>query len=61
MTLKFLSLDDPALTTVFQPGYQMGAKGAALLIKRIRGSNEPPQSIVLPTELKIRHSAAAPK
>jgi LacI family transcriptional regulator len=59
--IEVSELTDPALTTVFQPGYQMGAKGAALLIKRIRGSSEPPQNIILPTELKIRHSAAPPK
>jgi LacI family transcriptional regulator len=58
--IEVSELTDPALTTVFQPGYQMGAKGAALLIKRIRGDVEPPQRIMLPTELKIRHSVAAP-
>jgi len=59
--IEVSELTDPALTTIFQPGYQMGAKGAALLIKRIRGDAEPPQRIVLPTELKIRHSVAPPK
>ena len=57
--IEVSELTAPALTTVFQPGYQMGAKGAAQLIKRIRGSAEPAQKIVLPTELKIRHSAIA--
>lgn len=58
--IELSELTDPSLTTVFQPGYQMGARGAALLLKRIQGSREVPQSIVLPTELKIRHSVAAP-
>jgi DNA-binding LacI/PurR family transcriptional regulator len=58
--IETCELTDPPLTTVFQPGYQMGAKGAALLIKRIRGDAEPPLKIVLPTELKVRRSAAAP-
>lgn len=60
--IEVSELTDPSLTTVFQPGYQMGAKGAAQLIKRIRGdAEEPAQRIILPTELKIRHSAAPPK
>ena len=54
-------LTDPSLTTVFQPGYQMGARGAALLVKRLQGSHDPAQNIVLPTELKIRHSVAPPR
>jgi len=58
--IEVSELTDPPLTTVFQPGYQMGAKGAALLIKRIRGYTEPAQKIVLPTELKLRHSVAPP-
>lgn len=59
--IEVSELTDPPLTTVFQPGYQMGAKGAALLIKRIRGDAEPPQKIVLPTELKLRNSVAPPQ
>jgi len=54
-------LTDPSLTTVFQPGYQMGARGAALLVKRLQGSHGPAQNIVLPTELKVRHSVAPPR
>jgi len=58
--IEICELTDPPLTTVFQPGYQMGAKGATLLIKRIRGDAEPPVRIVLPTELKVRRSVAPP-
>jgi len=59
--IDLAEITDPSLTTVFQPGYQMGARGAALLIKRLRGSGEEPlQNIVLPTELKVRHSVAPP-
>ena len=59
--IDLAEITDPSLTTVFQPGYQMGARGATLLIKRLRGSgDEPPQNIVLPTELKVRHSVAPP-
>jgi DNA-binding LacI/PurR family transcriptional regulator len=56
--LEFCEFVHPALTTVSQPGYQMGAKGANLLIKRIRGAADPPHHVVLPTELKLRQSTA---
>ncbi len=56
--LEFSEFVHPALTTVSQPGYQMGAKGANLLIKRMGGFAGPPQHLVLPTELKLRESAA---
>lgn len=58
--LEFSELLHPALTTVSQPKYQMGAKGANLLIKRLRGATDPPQHLVLPTELTLRLSAAPP-
>ena len=57
--LEFSELVHPALTTVSQPGYQMGAKGASLLLRRLRGGAEAPQHVVLPTELKVRDSVAA--
>lgn len=59
--IELSELTDPSLSTVFQPGYQMGAQGAALLVRRLQGSRDPAQSIVLPTELKIRHSVAPPR
>ncbi len=58
--IELAELTEPSLTTVFQPGYQMGARGASLLIKKIRGQEEPLKDTVLPTELKIRHSVAPP-
>jgi DNA-binding LacI/PurR family transcriptional regulator len=59
--IEVAELTDPPLSTVFQPGYQMGARGASLLLKRFNGSTEPAQQIILPTELKLRHSVAAPR
>jgi len=57
--IELAELTDPSLTTVFQPGYQMGARGATLLIRRIRGTAEKnSQHMVLPTELKVRRSVA---
>ncbi len=58
--LEFSKFVLPALTTVSQPGYQMGAKGATLLIKRLQGEVDPPQHLVLLTELRPRDSTAPP-
>jgi DNA-binding LacI/PurR family transcriptional regulator len=55
---EFAEFIQPALTTVAQPGYQMGAKGAGMLLKRVQGFDGPWQHAVLTTELKIRQSVA---
>lgn len=51
---------DPALSSVHQSGYQMGATAARLLLERINGKKGRPQQIVLPTELRIRNSVVHP-
>lgn len=58
--LEFSELTAPALTTVNQPGYQLGTTAARVLLGRIAGTPQPRQNIVLATELKIRNSAAPP-
>ncbi|MGA2859845.1 MAG: LacI family DNA-binding transcriptional regulator [Candidatus Sulfotelmatobacter sp.] len=58
--LDFAEFTAPALTTVCQPGYQLGTTAARLLLERIAGLKQPPQRVVLPTELKIRNSVASP-
>ncbi|HTM86611.1 MAG TPA: LacI family DNA-binding transcriptional regulator [Terriglobales bacterium] len=58
--LEIASFTNPALTTVAQPAYQMGARAAALLFERLRGENLPAQHIVMNTSLKVRDSTAAP-
>jgi DNA-binding LacI/PurR family transcriptional regulator len=58
--LDFAEFTAPALTTVNQPGYQLGTTAARLLLGRIAGSAQARQQVVLPTELKIRHSTAPP-
>jgi DNA-binding LacI/PurR family transcriptional regulator len=57
--LDFAEFTAPALTSVHQPGYQLGTTAARLLLDRIDGSQQSPQKIVLPSELKIRHSVAS--
>jgi DNA-binding LacI/PurR family transcriptional regulator len=59
--LDFAEFTDPALTTVHQPGYQLGATAARLLLERIDGSKQRVKRVVLSTELKVRHSAAPPR
>jgi DNA-binding LacI/PurR family transcriptional regulator len=56
--LDFAEFTAPALTTVHQSGYQLGTAAARLLLDRINGSERPPQSVVLPSELKVRNSVA---
>jgi LacI family transcriptional regulator len=51
---------DPALSSVHQSGYQMGATAARILLERIAGKKGRPQQIVLPTELRIRNSVVLP-
>ncbi|HXW90564.1 MAG TPA: LacI family DNA-binding transcriptional regulator [Terriglobales bacterium] len=51
---------NPALSSVHQPGYQMGARAARLILERIKGKRVRPQHIVLPTELRLRDSVAPP-
>ncbi|MDR3726518.1 MAG: LacI family DNA-binding transcriptional regulator [Terracidiphilus sp.] len=56
--LDMTELTDPALTTVYQPGYQLGYTAARLLLERMEGSKEPAKEIALATELRVRNSVA---
>jgi LacI family transcriptional regulator len=58
--LDFAEFTAPALTTVHQPGYQLGATAARLLLERIDGLKQRAKKLVLQTELKIRNSTAPP-
>ncbi len=47
----------PTLTTVVQPTYEMGVRGAEILIQRVKGeSMGAPVHIELPTELRLKES-----
>jgi DNA-binding LacI/PurR family transcriptional regulator len=59
-SLEFSSLTDPSLTSVYQPGYQLGATAARLLLQRVDGMRFAPKKILLPTELKKRNSVGPP-
>ena len=54
--LDFSEFTAPALTSVHQPGYQLGATAARLLLERIDGLKKRPKKVVLETELRIRNS-----
>ena len=58
--LELASFTNPALTTVAQPAYQMGARAAALLFERLGGKDVPTQRIVMKATLKVRDSTGAP-
>lgn len=54
-------LTNPRLTTVHQPAYQMGQEACRLLLERIVGKRDTAQSVILPTELRIRETAGPPR
>ena len=58
--LQFAEMTSPPLSSVSQPGFQMGTTAARILIERVRGDNGPAKHIVLETALKIRDSVAPP-
>lgn len=58
--LDFAALINPPLASVFQPGYQLGATAARILLDRVQGDKGPARHVVLQTELRIRESVAPP-
>jgi LacI family transcriptional regulator len=56
-----VSVLDPFFTVVSQPAYQFGEMGVRLLVERIKGTTTPEwKKIMLPSELIVRSSSAAP-
>ncbi|TVQ03231.1 MAG: LacI family transcriptional regulator, partial [Balneolaceae bacterium] len=49
----------PPLTTVKQPGYELGVNAAELLIKRLNNKETSKMNIVLNTELVVRESCGS--
>jgi len=58
--LDIAEMTNPQLSSVYQPGYQLGATAARLLLERVAGSTSAARHLVLETELKIRQSVAPP-
>jgi LacI family transcriptional regulator len=59
--LDLAEMTSPPLSSVSQPGYQMGTTAARMLIDRVRGDNGPAKHVVIETALKIRDSVAPPR
>jgi DNA-binding LacI/PurR family transcriptional regulator len=59
-SLEFTKFTDPSLTSVYQPGYQLGATAARLLLERVDGLRSAPKKVLLPTDLKKRNSVGPP-
>ena len=54
-------ISDPFLTVAAQPAYEIGRRGAAMLLDRLSGDRVTAgEDVVLPFELIIRRSCAAP-
>ncbi len=58
--LDLAAMMNPELSSVSQPGYQLGTTAATILISRVNGNSAPPEHIVLQTALRVRHSVAPP-
>jgi DNA-binding LacI/PurR family transcriptional regulator len=54
---KWAASFNPAITSVAQEPYEMGYRGADLLIKRIEGDQSPPVNMCLECRLRIRESS----
>ncbi|MFX3650234.1 MAG: LacI family DNA-binding transcriptional regulator [Paenibacillus sp.] len=60
--LDLASASDPFLTVAAQPAYDFGFQGVQMLIDRIEGkAPSEAQTVILPSELRIRASASAPR
>ncbi len=59
--LDLADMTSPALSSVSQPGYQIGTAAANLLMDRVKGDDGPVKHIVLETALIIRGSVAPPR
>jgi DNA-binding LacI/PurR family transcriptional regulator len=58
--LDLAEMTSPPLSSVRQPGYQMGATAARILIDRVQGETGPAKHIVLETALEVRQSVGPP-
>ena len=57
----FSKVVSPSISTIAQPGFEMGQKAAELIIRKIENKERTYQTITLPTELIIRESSSRRK
>jgi len=58
--LELAETTNPSLSSVSQPGYQLGSTAARILLDRREGDVSPAKHIVLETLLHLRNSVAPP-
>jgi LacI family transcriptional regulator len=58
--LELAETTNPSLSSVSQPGYQLGSTAARLLLDRREGDTGPAKHIILDTLLHLRDSVAPP-
>lgn len=51
--LDFAPFTSPSLTSVFQPGYQLGATAVQMLVDRVVGDESPARHVVLQTQSRF--------
>lgn len=54
--IDFSAVTEPSLTTVSQPGYELGAESVKSLVRKITGENNEPEKIILDHELIVRET-----
>ena len=58
--IEVARLVEPPLSTIAQPGLEMGARSAELLLRMIEGKTTRPRSLVMKPELRLRGTTRAP-
>jgi len=58
--LELAEMTNPPLSSVSQPGYQLGTTAVQILLDRVAGDMGPSRHCVLETALKLRESVAPP-
>jgi DNA-binding LacI/PurR family transcriptional regulator len=59
--IQAAAFQNPSLTTIRQPLRKMGQTAARILLRRIRGQTDDPDTILMSPELVIRDSTAPPR
>lgn len=54
--IDFSAVTEPSLTTVSQPGYELGAESVKSLVRKITGEYSDPEKIILDHELIVRET-----
>jgi DNA-binding LacI/PurR family transcriptional regulator len=57
--IRFAAYVDPPLTTVAQPGTEIGRTAMTMLLRLLQGQDVGPRRVVLETQLQVRQSVRA--